>query len=443
MDALSRADVAWLRMEAPTNHFVVTSLMLLDEPLELGRLRDAMARRLPVLPRLGQRVVDAGLPGWPPRWEPDSSFELDAHLHRVALPGRGGRDGLEEVIGDLAGQPIDLERPPWQAYLVEEYEGRSAVIVRLHHCIGDGAALVQMLQALTDPAPDGRRAPRTPGSEATSRGSGAAETARRVGRALLGMLGRPGDSARAGVEMAGTLARLALLDPDPPTALRPEPGVLKRAAWSDPLSLESARSIAHATGTTVNDVLVSAVSGGLRAYLRQRGGASRLPTIRAMVPVDMRPHVGPATPGNRFSLVLLELPMGAHRPLERLMRVKIEMDRIKASSEAAVGWGLVRALGILTPALERPAAEFFARKATLVLTNVVGPAERRYLAGASIESQAFWEPESGSLGLGVSILSYAERITLGVIADARAVPRPRELIAAMERSFVELARAVC
>ena len=257
-------------------------------------------------------------------------------------------------------------------------------------------------------------------------------------RQLLSDPGRAARFLRSAVSAACTLARLSLLDPDPPTALHAAPGVLKRTAWSEPLQLSAVRSIARATGTTVNDVLVSVVAGGLGAYLRKREPGAHPPHIRAMVPVDMRPRKGPVAPGNRFSLVLLELPIAVRDAQERLMRVKIEMDRIKTSLEARVGWVLVSGLGLLPAALERPAAGFLANKATLVLTNVVGPRRRRYLAGSPIRSQTFWEPESGGLGLGVSIFSYAGQVILGAVSDANSVPRPRELVQAFERSFDEL-----
>ncbi len=124
-EPLSRADAAWLHMEQPTNHFVVTSLVLLDERLELARLQEAMRRKLAVLQPLSRRVIESAWPLAAPRWEADPTFRLDAHLHRVALPGAGGRPELEELIGDLVGQALDLQRPPWQTYLVEDYEGEA------------------------------------------------------------------------------------------------------------------------------------------------------------------------------------------------------------------------------------------------------------------------------------------------------------------------------
>jgi WS/DGAT/MGAT family acyltransferase len=429
-------------MEQPTNHFVVTSLALLDERLELDRLREALRRKLPMLPRLAQRVVEPGWPLAPPRWEDDPQFRLEAHLHRVALPGAGGRRELEELIADLIGQPLDLQRPPWQAYLVEDYEGGSAVLTRLHHCVGDGAALVQMQRALADTRRDGWLS--VPRSEVLAPSTDAGpDLATRAVSALRGVAGVAGDPGRVLGALrtmaagAGTLARLSLLDPDPPTPLRAPPGVLKRAAWSEPIPLSTVRRIAHGAGATVNDALVSMVAGGLGAYLAEHGAPSR--RVRAMVPIDLRPRMGPIAPGNRFSLVLLDLPVGVRHARERLMRVKIEMDRIKASLEAQVGWVVVAGLGLLPAGLERPAADFFGDKATLVLTNVVGPRRRLYLAGSPIRTQTFWEPESGSLSLGVSIFSYAGQVVLGVVSDERSVSRPAELVGAFERAFADLA----
>lgn len=441
-ESLSRADAAWLHMEEPTNHFVVTSLMLLEDRLELGRLREAIRRRLPALPRLSQRAVETGWLLAAPRWEADPNFELDAHLHRVALPGAGGRGELEALLGDLLGQPLDLQRPPWQTYLIEDYAGGSAVITRLHHCLGDGAALVQMQLALTDARRDGWRAHRPPAGRHLRHGLAGGVAALAAGglRSLARDPGRAVGMLRSTARGAGTLVRLSLLDADPPSVLRSPAGVLKRAAWSAPLPLPAVRRISKAAGATVNDALVSVVAGGLGTYLEGLGLPA--PRLHAMVPVDLRPRGGPVEPGNRFSLVLLELPVGIRHPRERLMRVKIEMDRIKSSLEAQVGWALVAGLGFLPPGLERPAAGFFADKATLVLTNVIGPRTRRYLAGSRIRSQTFWEPESGSLTLGVSIFSYANQVVLGVVADERSVPRPRDLVAAIERAFEELRRGV-
>jgi diacylglycerol O-acyltransferase / wax synthase len=438
-EPLSRADAAWLHADEPVNQFTVTSLMVLEGPMSLERWRHALGQRLPRLPRFGQRVVEPASPMAGPRWERDRDFELAAHVHRLMLPPPGGVQALEETLADLMSQPIPLQRPPWQSYLVEDFEGGSVVVSRLHHCLGDGAAMIEMLLSLSDEGGGGRRAARP----AASGGGAPAQIARIVGSAtgLIRSPSRLGGLVRSGFEGAATLARLSLLEADPDTPLRGPQGPLKRAAWSRPLSLATAQTIGRRTGTTVNDVFTSVVAGGLGQHLRGRGFPVGGLHLRAMVPVNLREGAARAESGNVFSLVLLELPVGVGHAVERLMRVKLEMDRIKASAEAAVGWAVVSGMGLLPAMVERPLSRFYAGKATLVLTNVPGPRRQLHLAGVPIRRMAFWEPQSGGIGVGVSIFSYAGAVTLGVIADANLVERPRDLVACFERSFAELAEA--
>ena len=143
--------------------------------------------------------------------------------------------------------------------------------------------------------------------------------------------------------------------------------------------------------------------------------------------------------GNQFSLVFLELPVGVLDPLERLLRVKMEMDRIKGSLEPAVGWLLVVGLGFLPSVLEQLTSRFYADKASLVLTNVIGPQEPLYMAGSRIRQMTFWEPESGGLGVGVSIYSYAGKVTIGAISDRSLVGDPREITDGAAAAFAALA----
>jgi len=247
---------------------------------------------------------------------------------------------------------------------------------------------------------------------------------------------------RQGVDAAGTLARLTLLDADPPTPFRGPLTMLKGVAWSEPLPLAGVKRVAQATGTTVNDVIVSVIAGALAGYLRSHGHETTGLRIRAMVPVDLRPPGDTGMSGNRFSLVYLELTMGIRNPLERLMRVKLEMDRIKASSEPAVGWLLVQGLGLLPPRLEHATSAFYAGKASLVLTNVIGPREPIYMAGSRIRQMTFWEPESGGLGVGMSIYSYAGEITVGAVSDRDLVASPQEITDGVGAEFSALERQV-
>ncbi|HEX9095569.1 MAG TPA: wax ester/triacylglycerol synthase family O-acyltransferase [Candidatus Dormibacteraeota bacterium] len=434
-EALSRADLAWLHADEPTNHFIVTSLALFDKPLVAQRFKTMLSQRIGLHPRLRQVVTRPLNPLAAPRWTPAADFDLDAHIHRAALPGAGDTAALAAYIGDLVGRPLDVDRPLWECHIVDGPGSGGALITRFHHSLGDGQAMVRMLLSLTDDVATGWKRP--------LHGTRPAREHRPAAPPLPSLPQIPDVPllARAGIDAVGTLARLTLLDPDPPTALRGGLTLVKRVAWSRPLSLAAVKDTARAAGTTVNDVIVSVIAGSLGSYLRKAGQDTRGLRIRAMVPVNMRAANDSAMAGNRFSLVYLELPLGVMDARERLMRVKIEMDRIKASKEPVVGWLLVQGLGLLPAPLEHIASAFYADKASLVLTNVIGPARRIYLAGSPIEQMTFWEPESGGLGLGISIYSYAGQVTIGVVSDRNLVAEPHEITEGVEKEFAELASA--
>lgn len=434
-EVLSRADMTWLHAETPTNHFVVTTLAMLDAPPSVERLKVMLRHRLAQQQRLTEVVANPVLPLSSPHWVPARDFDLDAHIHRVALPQPAGKQQLADFIGDLAGQPLDFARPLWQLYAVEGPGAQGALVGRFHHALGDGYAMVRLLLTLADETPDGwRRRPRQP--RAKRRHDGRSAFAK-----LLDSMPAPIEVARTAAGGALTIARLTLLDPDHSTPLRGPLSMLKAVSWTDPIPLAAIKDVAHASGTTVNDVVVSSIAGALGAYLRQAGVEVRGLRIRAMVPVNLRPPDDSSMAGNRFSLVFLELPIGIVDPWQRLMRVKIEMNRIKASMEPGAGWVLVQGLGFLPTPLEHVASSFYAAKASLVLTNVMGPKQPLYMAGSPLRQMMFWVPESGGLGVGVSIYSYAGEITVGVISDRNLVDKPQFLTVEVMRAFADLESA--
>jgi diacylglycerol O-acyltransferase / wax synthase len=441
LEPLTRADAAWLHAEAPTNHFVVTSLALLDKPVDAERVLTLLERRLDLHPKLRAVVEEPLLPGVAPRWRPAADFDLRAHVHRVGLPAPSGRRELEEFTADLAGLPLDFGRPLWEVFLVDGPGSGGAVVSRFHHALGDGQAMVKMLLTLTDRTPGGWR--RRPPAHRPHRGSapGLGAVVQTAFAAVGHVLDGP-EMVRGALGAAGTFARLTLMDPDPQTPLRGDLSMLKRVAWSPPFRLADVKRIASRCGATVNDVVVSSIAGALGAYLGDQGIAVAGLRLRAMVPVNLRPADDDGMSENRFSLIYLELPVGVRDPWERLQRVRREMSRIKGSDEAAVGWFMLRSLGLLPVRAEQVMAEFYADKASLVLTNVIGPRHPLYLAGARIREMTFWEPESGGLGVGVSIFSYAGQLVVGMISDANLVAEPARVIAGVQTAYEELREAV-
>lgn len=448
-EPLAPVDQAWLRMEDPTNLMMVTGILIFDQPLDFDRLRATFEHRLLRFRRFRQRVVTVGNTA---RWEDDPNFTLSAHLRRIALPAPHDQAALQELVSDMMSTPIDFTKSPWQYHLIENYNGGCVLLGRLHHCIADGIALIRVLLAMTDESPDAPWPSATDSHEPEHRARSPLATVNATVRSaeklladgfdLLGEPGKLAEVARTGAGSATALSRLVLMSPDPHTAFKGPLGVAKRAAWSQPVPLDAVKAIGRAVGGTVNDVLLAAVTGALRRYLQGRGQNVDGLDIRAAVPVNLRPPDEPLTLGNRFGLVFLSLPIGVDDPLDRLFDLKERMEAIKHSPEAIVAFGILMGLGVAPSALQDMGVSIFGSKATAVMTNVPGPREMLYMAGAPINQIMFWVPQSGRLGLGVSILSYAGNVTLGIATDSGLAPDPDEIITAFHEEFNTLLKLV-
>jgi WS/DGAT/MGAT family acyltransferase len=228
---------------------------------------------------------------------------------------------------------------------------------------------------------------------------------------------------------------MVLLPPDPETVFKGKLGRRKRAAWSEPVPLDDIKAIGKAFGATVNDVLVAVATGALRRYMEKRGKRVGGVTIRASVPVNLRPLDQAHKLGNAFGLVFLSMPIGIVDPVKRLRAIKNEMDELKGSPEALVAYGVLSLMGIAPVEVEQIGLRFFGSKATAVLTNVPGPRQHLYLAGRRINNVMFWVPQSGHLGLGISILSYSGGVMLGIATDAGLVPDPETIVANFKVEF--------
>ena len=436
-EPLAPVDHAWLRMEDPTNLMMVTGILIFDQPLDFERLRATFEQRLLRFDRFRQRVVEVGGEA---RWEFDPHFTLDAHLHRIALPAPHDQRALQELVSDFMSMPLDLTKSPWQYHLIENYRGGCALLGRLHHCIADGIALIHVLLSMTDAEPDPVPGAQPAASPEPPQPAQASAKPRTNSMTALFDPSRIAEAARIGLNGATTLGRLLLMSPDQPTQLKGRLGTAKRAAWSQPLPLDQVKAIGRAVGATVNDVLLAAATGALRRYLQSRGEQVDGIDIRAAVPVNLRAPDEPPSLGNRFGLVFLALPVGADDPLDRLFDLKERMEAIKGSPEAIITFGILGAMGLAPAQLQDVGVSIFGGKATAVMTNVPGPRETLYMAGAPLREIMFWVPQSGRLGLGVSILSYAGSVTLGVATDVGLAPDPEQIIAGFHDEFKLLLR---
>ena len=447
---MSNADAAWLHMDRPTNLMVVNALLWFEEPVDPGRVKEILRTRLvEPFPRFRQLVTGPRLGVGVPSWRDDPRFELDRHVHHLAVPAPGDKRALEGLVSDLVVSRLDHDKPLWDMYLIDGFGAGMAMLSRSHHCIADGIALSRVLLSLTDTHPDAGIAPVRDAARRGVLGAFAApvKTGRRLARAGvhegIEIVTHPSAElpalASRGTADAATLAKLLLTGSDAKTVLSAELSVSRRVTWSERMPLDGIKAIGHATGTTVNDVLTAAMTGALHRYLLGRD--SLVDEIRVMVPYNLRPSDEPLPRelGNRFGLVYLTLPVGIADPADRLAEVHRRMDAIKHSREGGLSYAILEAVGLTPHQIEQSLLDVFARKTTAVLTNVQGPAEPIYFAGSKIAGVVPWVPAAGTIGMGINIFSYNGGVTVGLQVDAGLIPDPDTIIADYERE-VEVLR---
>lgn len=437
--AMSAADAAWFHNDGPANLAIVMGVILTKTPLDFERVREIYNERLMSFDRFRQRVVETGFPIATPHWQDMPHFDIDQHLHHIALPAPHDEAALVRLVSDLASMPLDHSLPLWQAYVVDDVEGGSALITRCHHCMADGTAMMTVTQRLFDPAPGAKPMP-LPRARGASLGGGAAKGLLAPAIDLIAGAARDAVAVASG---AGMLVGELLRSDDPPSPLKGDFALGKRVAWSDPVAIRDIKLIGQRHDAKVNDVLVAAMTGALRTYLRKRGVDVNHTTVRAMVPVDLRPPERIGQLGNEFGLVLLDLAVTEARADRRLALTKSRMDALKRSPEPLATKALLNLLGRGPKLLEDFSNDLFGRKASVVMTNVVGPPDVLHLAGVPIERILPWAPHPGQqLGMAVSILSYRGSASLTVIGDAHLVPDPQLITAEFNREFEKMLKRV-
>jgi len=465
-ERMSSIDTAWLRMDSQANLMQIIGVYEFAGRIDYERLRHLYEERFLPHERFRSRVVQDATGYY---WELDDNFDLDLHVARTALPGRGTTADLKRLVGRLASTALDPNKPLWQIHLVDNYNGGQALIVRIHHCIADGIALIGVLMAMTsdDPTLDApeetppTESPPAPAGEwdsflrpltrATVRAIGTTgDAAVRALHASAAMLEHPdsvgeaaGDVARVATQVTRDFAGIALMDNDSNTSLKGFPSGSKVVAWNEPLSLDDVKAVGKALGCSVNDVLLASVAGAIRSYLEQQGEDVDGIELRAMVPVNLRDPRKWKDLGNKFGLVPLLLPVGVANPISRVFEVRRRMDELKQGYTAILSMGILGVVGLAPRAVQKQALDFLAKKATAVMTNVPGPQQPLYLAGARVERMMFWVPQSGNIGMGVSILSYAGGVQFGLITDKRLCEEPQRIIDRFEPEFEKLVLALC
>ena len=481
-ERMTKVDTAWLRMDSSANLMMIVGVWQLAPGVKYAAVCERIENTLLKYNRFKQRVMEDAAGA---TWVNDRKFDLANHVVLETLPkplkavnGTNQQAALQGRVAELATQRLDPKRPLWQIHLIEDYTGPdgvkgSAMVVRIHHCIADGIALISVTMSLVDggtPPPERRSKQVAGGAEdwladmfkdtllkpftdLTVKTLGAMGEGASRSLGLLDMLNDPKNGARKGINASMDAAKvmmqvvkdgaaLALMPDDSKTRLKGKPGGTKKVAWCEPIPLAEVKAVGKALNCSINDVLLSCVAGALGEYLKSHGDDVTGQEIRAMVPVNLRPPDLDGKQahklGNRFGLVPLVLPIGVENPIERVYEVRRRMTELKGSYQPLLAFSLLAVAGLLIKPAQDMLLSLFAKKTTAVMTNVPGPRDKLKFCGSTLQQSMFWVPQSGDVGLGVSILSYGGGVQFGVITDTVLCPDPQRIIDEFVPEFARL-----
>ncbi len=461
-ERMSGVDTAWLRMEHPTNLMMIVGIMVFKEKLDFRKLQSTIEQRFLAYSRFTQKAVQDPTGAW---WEDDKKFDIKDHIKKAKLPGRAGKKELQEYVSQMASVGLDFTKPLWQFHLIENYHGGgSALLTRIHHCYADGIALISVLLSMTaDNAEASLAKPKQKDKNGKGKNgtegavdmdfwtsvtkpmanvwSGAMKLTRGLVEQGLEIAKDPAtmrEFATKGMELADELRKIAMMEPDTATRFKGRLGREKRVAWCDPLPLGEVKVIGKTLGCSVNDVLLATAAGALRDYMERRGDKTEGVELRAIVPVNLRPIEKAGDLGNQFGLVFVDLPIGIVDPIERMLKVRERMRALKGSSQPIVAFVLLSAVGMGPKILQDQISALIGRNATAVMTNVPGPQKPLFFAGREIDEIDFWVPQSGGIGMGLSILTYNGKVQFGLITDGGLVPDPENVINQFADEFERL-----
>jgi diacylglycerol O-acyltransferase len=457
-DRLSALDASFLYLEDSTTPMHVGELAVLRRPrtgFDYDRLVELIEQRLALVPRYRQKVVHVPGRVARPVWVDDPDFDVAYHVRRSALPKPGNDAQLRELVARLMSRPLDHTRPLWEIYLVEGLaRNRAAVITKTHQAVVDGIGAMEIGQVILDVSPTPRAPvenlwmPQPEPSPMQLVMDAVAEAVQRPGELVENVRSATMDTVATVQKIAGALGGLAsavrtAVTPPPGSPLNVRISPQRRFAVAR-TRLEDYRAIRRVHGGTVNDVVLAALSGAMRNWLLSRGEAvTASTTMRAMAPMSVRNADGDgASPGNRVSAFLVDLPVGEPNPVVRLHHVSHEMREHQESGQSVAADALVKVSGFAPPTLHalgaRAASSFSRRLFNVVVSNVPGPQVPLYAAGAKMVEIFPVVPLAKNQALSIGVTSYDGGVYFGLNADRDAMSDVDVLAMMVEESVEEL-----
>jgi diacylglycerol O-acyltransferase len=424
----------------------VGGVLTFDGEITREEIVRRLRERIHLIPRYAMRLDEAPLGIANPVWVEDEHFDPDRHVRRVALPAPGGREQLEELVGDLMSERLDRSRALWQLHVVEGLAGgRSALVARMHHALVDGIAAVDVSTVVLDPTPEPLSVdPPEPAARESSRAEALARLTaarlhvpRKLARdmASRALALEPRSAARQMRTAAGVVGELARIRPTAPETRLNVPIGPDRLFAMAHATLDEVKAVRRASEATVNDVLLTAVALMLSEFLEEPPEA-----IVALVPVSVRSEDQRGELGNHISTVFVDLPLRGE-PLERLAQVSAAMTEVKNSAQVRAGALIVGATGLAPPLVSSLAVRAMSgpRMFNLVVSNVPGPQQTFYLGGIPLREVYPAIPlNPRNQALTVGILSYDGGVHFGLLADRDAIPDVTDAAVGLERALAVL-----
>ena len=457
VERLNALDAEFLHLEDGNVHMHIAGACVFDDPPPpFHELEALVASKLHLIPRYRQRVRSVPFELGRPVWVDDPHFELGYHVRHTALPTPGDDAAFCRLMGRFMSRPLNRERPLWEAWLVEGLEGgRWALVFKVHHCMVDGIAGVELLTVMLDLEADTTIAepqPWAPRSEAPGAlkvldaWSGLASSTLAAARGIPGSIAHPVATVRSTLTTAeGAVRFMRRLAPT--RSLSIEGPIGPHRVWAhSSASVADVETIRSAFGGTMNDVVLAAVSGGYRALLMERGDNADRAVVRSLVPVSTRHDDGHGVPDNRVSALLYELPVQIADPVERLEAVRDEMTKLKASHISEAGEAVTTIGNLAPPMVVGPVSRmairamhlFGQRSLNTVTTNVPGPQFPLYCLGHEMLEYRPFVPISHGLRVGTAILSYNGNLFFGVTGDQGTMPDVGVLATAVASGIEDL-----
>ncbi len=459
LDRLTPIDASFLHQEGPAAHMHIGGVLVFEgPPPDFEDYLDQVRGRLHLVPRYRQKLATPPLETGRPLWVDDPNFNLEYHVRHTALPSPGGEEQLFQLAARLASQRLDREKPLWESWLVEGLQGgRFALVFKTHHSLVDGVAGVDLATVLLDlePRPEPPSSteleswqprPEPSAAELIVAGlRGFVGTAFQLLERALQAATRPATTAGVLAEAAEGIGELiwAGLNPAPGTPLNVEIGPHRRFRVVRQ-TLEDYREVKDTLGGTVNDVVLTVVSGALARWLRSRAIRTEGLEMRALVPVSVRTdnqHRG--TLGNQLTAMRGPLPVYISDPLVRLRFIRHAMNGLKESKQAVGAATIARVNNLAPPTILAQASrlQFSTRLFNLIVTNIPGPQFPLYVLGRELQDlfPLAFLPQRQALA--VAIMSYNGRIEYGLLGDYDALPDIDVIATGIDESLQELLKA--